>query len=299
MFKLSGCHTQACKICHCSLAWRVLLSSARVSNFEIEPNLFLCKCIYCPHAVVLFPKSHPGSKELVLAKCKQLQLGTTEMKLAHCRVSVLVIVLIAITPRDAVGKQDEFLLGFDCDEERSCQALNEHCDAGFCKCKPGFVRNALHCFPARNYGESCFFDVQCSVFPLICADHDGTGVKRCDCHKFFTWDKNTEECHHSENISAMVSKLEQKWDYEARIDEDAKSVFPGIVAAGIMVLVIGAVMATACTIYGCYSGSWKCLSRREKRSITLTKEEPEKTSKKLEKIEATDVPLSSDPVQEV
>jgi hypothetical protein len=39
---------------------------------------------------------------------------------------------------------------------------------------------------------------------------------------------------------------------------EANAIFPGIVGAGIMVLVIFAILAAACATYGCYWGSWNC-----------------------------------------
>ncbi|XP_065335441.1 uncharacterized protein LOC135936526 [Cloeon dipterum] len=173
-------------------------------------------------------------------------------------------------------------LGFDCDPERPCLALNELCDDGFCKCLPGFIRNEKHCFPARSYGESCFFDMQCAMFPMVCSEQKSGFGKRCQCHKFFRWDAEVRECRHKENLAAMVSKLEQKFDFESKIDNQANSLFPGMVAAGVMVLVVGFIMAAACAVYVCYSGSWKPCCRRERQEFECHASEFERLEVKSE-----------------
>ncbi|XP_067011917.1 uncharacterized protein [Anabrus simplex] len=104
----------------------------------------------------------------------------------------------------------------------------------------------------KKYGESCFFDVQCVDHRMTCREDNSSTpvVKTCLCDRFHAWSEELQECVQAHNTTVILSTLKVANSLE-HIQFEGQNVFSWIVAAGLTVAALLAVIALVLIVYGC------------------------------------------------
>ncbi|PNF15415.1 hypothetical protein B7P43_G01019 [Cryptotermes secundus] len=105
----------------------------------------------------------------------------------------------------------------------------------------------------RNYGETCFSDVECMDRHMLCQSTErDSNVTRCYCDRFYSWHEELKECVQADNISLGLPTLEQQ-DIVKQKSQSEHKMFIKISIVGLIAVISISVFLLSCIAYGCCS----------------------------------------------